>query len=574
VLDLKIAGGSVIDGTGAPRRVVDVGVRDGRVVAVGKLDEPSRRVVEASGLIVSPGFVDIHTHYDAQLLWDPTASPSPFHGVTTVIGGNCGFTVAPLGPGAARYVMEMLARVEGMPLESLEASSDWGWSSFGDWLDRLEGRIALNAGFLVGHSTIRRAVMAEAAVGSEANDGQLSEMQRVLHESLEAGGLGFSSSFAPTHNDNEGNPVPSRSSTRDELIALAGVVAEHPGTTIEFIPTIGRFAEEHFEEMTALSLAANRPLNWNLLAVSSASKELSEHQLSGSDYAARRGAKVVALAMTETMQFRLNLRTAFIFDAIPGWGDTMTLPLPDRMKALADPAERKRLKDAAASPDGGVLGGWLNWKNLRIGETFSPANEGLDGRLVGEVAAQRGEDPFDTFCDVALNDELRTSFLPPATGDDEESWRLRAESWRDPRVVVGGSDAGAHLDMLATFDYASSMLGPSVRDRHLLGLEEAVHLVTEVPSRLYGIKDRGVLAEGSMADIVVFDEATLAPGEVRTRFDLPGGAGRLYSEAEGIHHVFVNGTEIIAGGEVTGERPGTLLRSGRDTYTVETASAL
>ena len=239
MFDLLIKNGVVVDGTGAPRRSADVAIRDGRIAEIGRVDGAARREIDARGHVVAPGFVDIHTHYDAQAFWDGTLSPSPFHGVTTVVGGNCGFSIAPLSPDAAGYLKRMLARVEGMPLESLEAGVPWDWTSFGEYLARLDGRLAVNAGFLVGHSALRRVVMGEAAIGEPASDAALRGMQELLRESLAQGGLGFSSSAAPTHNDSEGRPVPSRFATREEFLALARAVRDFPGTTLEFIPTVG-----------------------------------------------------------------------------------------------------------------------------------------------------------------------------------------------------------------------------------------------------------------------------------------------------------------------------------------------
>ncbi|HYU39495.1 MAG TPA: amidohydrolase family protein [Acidimicrobiia bacterium] len=568
MLDVKIAGGSVVDGTGAARRRADVGIEDGRLVQIGDVDESAARTIDASGLIVAPGFVDIHTHYDAQAFWDPALTPSPLHGVTTIVGGNCGFTIAPLAASEADYLMRMLARVEGMPLESLAEGVPWNWHSFGEYLDRLDGTLAVNAGFLVGHSALRRVVMGEAAVGSEATPEQTQQMAALLSESIAAGGLGFSSSQAPTHNDGDGNPVPSRAATRDELISLARVVGNHPGTTLEFIPTVGAFADEHVELMTDMSLAANRPLNWNVLVVGAGTDGYLD-QLAASDRAAERGGRVLALTVPCVMQLHLNFRSGFLFDALPGWGPTMALPLAEKRAALDEPAVRTRLREAAES-DAGLFGRLLRWDRLRVGETFAPENESLAGQTIGEIAAQRGQHPFDTLCDIAIADDLCTDLLPPSGGDDAESWRRRAEVWRDHRAVVGASDAGAHLDMLATFNYTTSLLAAS-RAHDLVGLEEAVHLLTDVPARLYGIRERGRIAEGWRADLVMFDERRVAPAPVQTRYDLPAGAGRLYAGAEGVEHVLVNGVEIVRSGELTGDRPGTLLRSGRDTETVEAA---
>jgi len=569
MLDVLIRNATVVDGTGSPPRRGDLAIRDGRVAVVGATGEPARRVVEADGLVAAPGFVDIHVHYDAQLMWDPTASPSPLHGVTTVVGGNCGFTIAPLAEAHADYLMRMMARVEGMPLEALRAGLTWDWGSFADWLDRLDGRLAVNAGFLVGHSAIRRVVMGEAAVGATADGDQVAEMARVAHQAMAAGALGLSSSLAPTHNDGDGNPVPSRHATHEELLALAETVRDHAGTTVEFIPAVGPFSEEVVELMAAMSLAANRPLNWNLLGVNAASPALHEGQLAASDRAAERGACVVALTLPDLMRLRLNLSTGFVLDALPGWADLFRLPIEERTRALADTPLRSRLREGAASPEAGPIGAMCNWAQMEITETFSPDNDGLAGRRIGDLAAERGKEPFDALVDIALADGLRTSFAPPALGADEKSWQVRARVWRDPRTVLGGSDAGAHLDMQCNATYTTALLGQSVRERALLPLEEAVRQLTDVPARLYGLRGRGRIAEGWQADLVLFDPQRIGPGPVHTRVDLPGGAARLYAEAEGIDRVFVNGTEIVAEGTFTGALPGTLLRSGRDTETVE-----
>jgi N-acyl-D-aspartate/D-glutamate deacylase len=268
------------------------------------------------------------------------------------------------------------------------------------------------------------------------------------------------------------------------------------------------------------------------------------------------------------MTLRLNLVSGFIFDALPGWSEVIGLPLPERRRALNDPAVRRRLDAQANSEAAGVFRFFADWKRLVIDETFSPENARWQGHTVGDVARETGKAPFDAFLDVALADELRTSFMPQMPPGDDETWKLRARLWRDPRTVVGASDAGAHLDMIDTFTVSTALLGPAVRDRGLLPLEEAVRQITDVPARLYGIRERGRLAEGWHADVVVFDPARIGPGPIHTRHDLPTGAARLYAEAEGIVHVLVNGEEIVTGTVCTPARPGTVLRSGRDTETV------
>jgi N-acyl-D-aspartate/D-glutamate deacylase len=568
MLDLLIRGGTILDGSGAPGRPGDVGIRGGRVVALGPVNEPARQAIDATGLAIAPGFIDIHTHYDAQAFWDGTLSPSSFHGVTTVIGGNCGFSIAPLAPEAGDYLMRMLARVEGMPLESLQTGVPWSWRSFGEYLGLLEGKLAVNAGFLVGHSAVRRVVMGERAVGHQATPEELARMVELLRQSVREGGLGFSTSLAATHNDGVGEPVPSRHASRDELIALARAIRDLPGTVLEAIPGTGLFGEKEKAIMADLSLAANRPLNWNVLAPNALAPQYTENQLSASDYAAARGAVVVALTPPAMPTVRINLASGFLFDAFPGWNELFRLPIPERKRRLQDPDFRRTLDEGAHSEGAGLLRGLARWENMIVDQVARPENDVLRGRKIGEIAEGLGKQPFDCLLDLAISEDLLTSFMPTPIGDDDASWKLRAKVWRDPRAVVGASDAGAHLDMIDTFAFSTVLLG-NARKRELVPVEEAVRLLTDVPAKLYGLKDRGRLCEGAHADIVVFDPAKVASGPVYMRHDLPGGAGRLYADAIGIEHVIVNGTEIVRGRKHTGALPGTILHSGRDTETVE-----
>jgi N-acyl-D-aspartate/D-glutamate deacylase len=570
MLDLLIRNAAIVDGTGAPARHGDVGVKDGRIVAVGDVDEPSTATRDAEGQVLAPGFVDLHTHYDAQLFWDPTASPSVQHGVTTVFGGNCGFTLAPAAPDQQDYLTRMLARVEGMPLDALQAGLDWGWSSFGDWLARFDGGIAVNAGFLVGHSALRLAAMGDDAVGGRASPQQTEQMVVLLHDALSAGALGLSTSQSHTHNDAAGQPVPSRSASHEELVALAAGVRDHPGTTLEAIVAgcLSGFTDDEIALLTEMSLAADRPLNWNVLAVSTANPDGHTAQLRASEVAAERGARVVALTLPHAMSIRLSFLTGFVLDGLPGWRDIMHLPVPERLRALADPEVRRRLNESAQSEEAGILRGLARWERLIIVETFAPENADATGYSVGEVAATRGSEPFDTLCDIVVADELRTGLKPAPTGDDTADWRLRAEVWRNPDAVIGGSDAGAHLDMMCGAIYTTSLLGRGVREHRVVTLEEAIRLITDVPARFYGLSDRGRIAPGWHADLVLFDPATIGHGPERTRYDLPAGAPRLVADAHGISSVLVGGVEVCRDGAATGALPGTVLRSGHDTETV------
>ena len=565
MLDVAIVGGEVVDGTGAPRRRADVGIRDGRIVEIGDLEEPADRRIDAAGKVVSPGFIDVHTHYDAQVAWDPYLTPSPLHGVTTAIGGNCGFTLAPMEEEAIDYLTAMLARVEGMPLATIRAGVDIAWRSFADYLNTMEGMVGLNVGFLVGHSTVRRLVLGEDW-RREARDDEIVEMCRIVEASLESGALGFSSSWAETHNDAAGDPTPSRFATEAELLRLSSALRTHPGTWLEFIPwATGAFPDDRALLMAKMSAAARRPLNWNLMLIRpNIPDEVTQNRLAASDLAAAHGGAVFGLTMPVPVAMHLNLDVGFLFDTAPAWAEVLGRGHEGRIRAFGDPEIRRRLA-AAAAAEGRV---WYDLERLTFESVESPVFADVQGRSVADAARARRVDPFDLLFEVAVAEDLRTAFVVPAEGDDPESWRRRVAVWNDPRTIVGGSDAGAHLDMLDTFGFFTDFVGPTVRDRQLLSLEAAVRMITGDAARAFGLRGRGLLAPDYAADVVVFDETKVARLPAGLRADLPGDGSRLYAAAVGMDQVLVNGQVIAEHGELTDALPGTVLRSGRDTETV------
>ena len=570
--DVVIRGGDVVDGTGAAPVRADVAVKDGRIAAIGKIEDSAVETIDATNLVVSPGFIDLHTHYDAQAFWDTTLSPSPLHGVTTVFGGNCGFTIAPLTAQDGDYLMRMLARVEGMPLESLRDGVPWNWTSTAEYLDSLDGKLMPNAGFLVGHSALRRVVMHEDATKREATTEEVEQMVQLLRAGLRAGGCGFSSTWSTSHNDHEGSPVPSRHASRDELIALCREVRNHPGTTLEFIPAIGQFSREVFELMGDMSAAADRPLNWNLLQVYAQNWDMVQHQLNGFDVAASRGGHVLALTLPDTFRMRLNFKSGFILDILAGWDRLMALPDDEKLSMLKDPAGRAEMDRLAQSTPGNARN-VANWAAYVLLQTFTEKWKPFEGRTIGDIAQERGVTSFNALCDIAVDDNLLTVITNVDKGQDDETWKRRVEVWRDHRAIVGASDAGAHLDMIDSYAFSTTLLARAVRERALMPVEEAVYQLTDRPARLYGLKGRGRLATGWAADITVFDATTIGPGPAEMRFDLPGGAGRVYGEANGVEHVIINGVPSVRGKQLLDARAGTLLRSGRDTDTVTAAAA-
>jgi N-acyl-D-aspartate/D-glutamate deacylase len=569
MLDVVIKGGDLIDGTGARRRRADVGIADGKIAKIGTIDDEAADTIDASGKVVTPGIVDVHTHYDAQVFWDGALTPSPLHGVTTALAGNCGFTISPLSkdPADGEYLMRMLARVEGMPLESLRAGVPWNWTSTAEYFDQIEGNLGINAGFMVGHCAVRRVVMGPEAVGRPATADEIAKMQDLLRASFEAGATGFSSSWARTHNDAEGNMVPSRYATHDVVVALSMTAGEFEGPSLEFIPLVGpAFDPWAVELMADMSAAAQRALNWNVMGVGAANLDECYAKLAASDYARSKGGKVVALTVPMSFPIRLSFRSGFVLDAMPEWESVMLLPLDEKLEFFRDPGNRARLNELSQRDDNG-LKGLAQWGGMVIHDVVAPENEQYRGRVVGEIAADEGRAPWDVLTDIAMADELNTSFGTVQRVESDDDWKARVEIWRDGRAVIGASDAGAHLDLLASFNYTSIVLDQAVRERGLLTLEEAVQLFTDVPAKLYGLRGRGRVEEGAHADVVVLDPGTVASDPIRMRMDLPGGAGRLFAGAQGIEHVLVNGRAIVRDHELTDARSGTLLRSGRDIAT-------
>lgn len=578
MLDTLIRNALVVDGTGEPGRVTDVGIKDGRIAGIGDLEgeaDQATEVIDADGLVLCPGFVDPHTHYDAQLFWDPHASPSNLHGVTTVVSGNCGFTVAPLKAADAEWTLEMLAEVEGMSLDALKAGVPASWETFGEYLDQLDGKLGVNAMFLVGHCALRRYVMGEESTGNEASDEQVEEMKAELGRSIEAGGAGFSTTLSFTHSDGQGLPVPSRSASDAEVLALAGVVKEHEGTTLEIIVDgcLNGFTDDEVEFLTAYSKAGDRPVNWNVLTVDSRNAENVHHQLEPSRHADANGGKVVALTMPTLVPMNMSLLTRCGLTLIPGWEDVITAPVPERMDKLRDPAVRERMFEISQDQGIGTLRRLTNWDDYHIGETFHPDNEKYEKRRVGDIATEEGKSAWDTLLDIALADDLRTVLWPTPPENDAESWQMRIDLVDSGRALVGGSDAGAHLDRMIGTTYPTQFLGDMIRGRKLLTMERTVQLMTDVPAQLFGLRDRGRVEDGWHADLVLFDPDEIGSGSVSTVADLPAGGKRLFSASNGVRRVFVNGQTTVVDGEAKEDLPGTLLRAGQDTYTVS-ASAL
>jgi len=555
VLDLVVEGGLVLDGSGGAGRRLDIGVREERIVSLFQPGSagPAQERIDAEGMVVAPGFIDIHTHLDAQVFWDPYCTPSSLYGVTSVITGNCGFSIAPLGRGDHSYMLRLLAEVEAIPAEALEEGVPWNWESFGDYLAAVQNaRPAVNVGVMAGHSALRRAVLGSRHAEVDPGPSFFAEMRAQLEEAMHAGALGFSSSWNSIHVDGEGEPVPSRYASTAELLELCGVLTRFPGSQIEFIPTVGRFEDHHIDLMIKMALAGQAPLNWNVLIPED--RDVVDDQLRVSDLAAAQDAQIFALTYPGSTALRVSSQVG-MFRTIDGWAQVIDLAPAAATRALLDPAVRKQLRESAekTSPLPKVLG------RLIVVDTHSEGSRPYLGMSVKAIADEIHQDVFDALFMLWIADELRTGFAAKPMANSKTSWEIRRENWSDPRVLIGASDAGAHVHLLSTFDYPATFLA-LIREHGGIELPAAVHKLTDVPARLYGLKDRGYISEGAYADLVVFDADLVGPGEQTWRDDLPGGAGRIYKEPTGIGHVIVNGTEIVGTGGLTGKRPGRILR--------------
>jgi N-acyl-D-aspartate/D-glutamate deacylase len=556
--DLKIMGGTIVDETGKPGYTGDVGIKDGKVVALGKADGPATTTIDAAGKVVSPGFVDVHTHYDAQILWDRLLSISPWHGVTTTVIGNCGFGVAPTRAAHRKMIMQTLEKVEGMSLDALQAGvgDDWPFETFPQYLDTLEKRgSAINIAALFGHTPLRLYVMGEESTERAATPDEIARMKKLVHEAMDAGAIGFGTSVSVSHNGYGGKPVPSRQATVEEMDALVSVMGELKRGLMQI--TIGRdFSTRHMAEV---SRKYNVPVTWTALLSHLYGPGGHRKQLDIAAEQRRSGALVIPQVSCRPLNFEFTFAEPFIFDVMKFMNELSQADAKQpgtRRRAYADPAWREKLRSE-------VTPLFRNWWD-RVVIAWSSSHRELEEQPLTAAAAKLGKDPVDLALDIALADDLQTRFRMAVMNFDEKEV---AELITDPNTIIALSDAGAHANQLCDACYSTHLLAHWVRERGTFTIEQAVHNLTQRPAETFGITDRGVLAEGKPADVVVFDPKTVGPGPLKRVYDLPAGADRLVSEAHGIAAVVVNGQIIRRDGRdavaANDKLPGRVLRNGR-----------
>ena len=547
---LLIKSGLVVDGSGNPAYRGDVFIEDGKISSIAPAHRLADKVIDADGLVVAPGFWDIHTHYDAQLLWDPIASSSCWHGVTTVVQGNCGFTIAPCRPEDQDWMLRTLARVEGMDASVLRRTLPWPWEDFGSYLNTLDRALGVNVIPQVGHTAVRRYVMGADASRRPCTEDELGRMKQVVAAAVRSGAMGFTTSRGPSHWDGDGLPVPSRLAALNEYM---GLVQELKGSKAGFVQLnygpdeLNPANDEGLEALTEITRVTGRPVCWMTVSRT--------EQLDAMLALRRQGAPFFAMGQCQPSQFEITFKDTNMFDRFPTFQALLIEPRDKKQSMMRDGGLRQQLKDEMqVDPRGGNRP--YNWRGITLASSPSARYRKFETMSVVEIGEAMGKDPLDAAFDIALDEDLETRFRQVNSRDPE----TMMEIFKAPHVVPGMSDAGAHVISEVNTGFSTRLLGHWVRDQEVLTLEEAVRKLSGAVADELGITDRGYLRDGMAADITIFDPKTVASSDREFVNDLPGGAPRLVQRAAGIEYTLVNGQVTMEHGRHTGELGGKTLR--------------
>ena len=554
--DLLIKNGTVVDGLGTARRRADVAVANGKIAAIGKVTDSAKKTIDAGDLIVAPGFVDPHTHYDAQICWDPLLSTSSWHGVTSVIMGNCGVGLAPCKPNIREIAAWDLVNVEAIPFEVLGKGIQWEWETFPEYMQAAQKRgSGVNLGFLAPLTPFRHYVMGEESMDRAATAAEIAQIKTLLKEAVTAGAFGFTTTAIPQHIGYKGRPLACRQASRDELKAYANGLKELGKGAIELAltSTVCELSEEEYGLLDLLLTESGRPVTWLAVVSRDDKPDAGPELLRRADPLIKRGG--VPQVTCRPVVIQINLRNPFIFANHDSWNPVFNRSVEEQMQVYRDPQFRQAFRKELEKPR--IFSG--RWERLEVKEVSNPAMKSLEGKNVAEIAKMRGRDGLDTFLDLGLEDNLNIEYtIVMFNGNDD----LIPELINDPRTMVGLSDGGAHVDMLCDTGYCTYLLGTWVRDKEVMSLEYGVQRLTSEPANFFGMRDRGRLAVGAAADIVLFDYNTVGSGRrPEMRYDLPGSGRRLVMPARGIHSTIVNGVVLYDQQKHTGALPGQVLRS-------------
>jgi N-acyl-D-aspartate/D-glutamate deacylase len=554
--DLLIKNGLVVDGTGAPARRADVAVTSGKIAEIGRVTDGAAAVIDATDLVVAPGFIDPHTHYDAQICWDGAVTPSSWHGVTSVIMGNCGVGIAPCKPKAREVAMRDLVNVEAIPFDVLDMGITWDWETFPDFMEAAaRRRPSLNLGFLAPLTPFRHYVMGEASLERAATPDETAQIKALLGEAIDAGAFGFSTTILNQHVGFQGRPLACRNASRDELKSYANALKERGKGAIEIALTrkIAVLDDEEYELLDFLLRESGQPVTFLALFDRDDIPEAVRETLRKAAPLIARGARPQTSPLPLTRD--INMRNPFSFAAFPSWNRVFVdKSKPAQAAVYADVAFRNQFREELKRPMA-----FGNWARINVHEVRSPALKALEGRSIADIAREQGKDGVDAFLDLTLQDDLDIEFTMASFNTRVDRM---AEILNDKSVLVALGDGGAHVDMLCDAGYPTYLLGTWVRERQALTLEEGVRRLTSDPADVFGIRDRGRLAPGLAADLVIFDAARVgSTNRGERRFDLPGGAKRMVMPSRGVEHTVVNGVVTWADGKLTGAAAGQVLRS-------------
>lgn len=556
--DLVIKNGMVVDGSGFSRYRADVAVKDGTIVEIGKLGgSAAEATIDAEGLFVAPGIIDLHTHYDAQPFWDRLCTSSIWHGVTTVLMGNCGLTLAPLRPEHRDAMLATFCCVEDIPARALATVLRWEWETFDEYLKAIDVGCGLNMMPLVGHNPLRLSAMGQAAWDRAATGDEIAQMQRLLRASLEAGAWGWSTTVSPTHAGPQGEPVPTRLAADDERIALGRTLGEFNRGIIEILPP-GAAKPDENDQAHLREVAASSGRRVLFLVFDAEARGFVEG-------AAREGVQLTALLRAIPFNPKFTLKKTTFFGNLEGWDVVMAAPFEERLAVLGDPARRAGLREQAVQRQRrrpGVPGRFVPWSSIVVKTVVRAEHRGLEGRRLPEIAEAQGKHTVDAMLDLAVAERLETEFQLVTRSSEQEV--ALAEFVKTGHALPSQTDAGAHLNTnFCTAGESSYVLGEWVRERQFLTLEDAVRRLTFQPARIMGLRDRGLVREGLAADLVVFDLGRVGVADDEVTHDGPNGTPRRVQGAEGVHHVIVGGQRVLDRGKPTGALPGRVLRAGR-----------